>query len=297
MAFRSLRASLGHYLPGTFMDGGYPGGDEVELSSNVYVIPDSGECAIIDTGAGPGVLRSLVRHLSQHRLRPRWVLLTHDHYDHVSNGPQLRDRYGAALLIHRDDRCRLEHRPDGETNGGGRAPAFNVDGTVGEGDVLDLGTLKLTILHTPGHSPGSICVHVPSHGALFAGDLPLWMGPGRRHPLGDFRLWQRSMERIRGLGLDMIGWGHSLPTVGPRACERFLSGTLERAEGLEVDVVRHLERGAGTIPRLLDCIINGGDGLHRRLLQGSLDAILHALRDEGRVQSVGGEDGVTWRLS
>lgn len=293
MALKSLHGGLGHYLPGNFPDGG----DEAGLSSNVYVVADGGEYGIIDTGAGSRILGSLVKHLDRHRLSPRWVLLTHDHHDHVSNGPRLRDRYAVSLLIHRADRRLLEHPPDGEMKGWGQIPALRVDGTVEDGDVLDLGTLELTVLHTPGHSPGSTCVYVPSHGALFAGDLPLWMGPGRRHPLGDYRLWQRSMERIRALDLDTVCWGHSLPTVGARACERFLGGTLARAEALEAEVFLHLERGERTIPDLLDCIMNAGGGLHRRLVEGSLHAILHALRDEGHVHCIPGEDGAIWRPS
>lgn len=296
MALRSLHGGLGHYLPGTFLDGRLVGRDDTRLSSNVYVITNNGECAIVDTGVGRDALRGLTRHLTAHRLTPRWVLLTHDHHDHVSNGPRLQGRYRVPLLIHPADRELLQRSP-GEESDEVQPPAISVDGTVEDGDVLDLGGMDLMVLHTPGHSPGSISVYVPSRAALFAGDLPLWIGPGRRHPLGDYRAWRRSMGRIRDLDLELVGWGHSLPTVGPRACYRFLDGTLERAAELEDRLVQHLRCGAMTIPDLVCSVMNGGSDIYRRLMGASLHAILHALRDEGCVQAVRGEDSVLWRLS
>ena len=302
---RELPGDLGYFIPGTRISAS--GDMDVRLSSAVYVLVSDGESCLVDAGNGAASFERLSRCLAHSALSPDRVIVTHHHYDHVSNGSLLKAEHGAFLLMHgasqrliervpgpchnnlkgwKDGAANLQTRtcdpgcPDASTRG--RATA---DGTLVDGDVVTVGNLDLQILHTPGHTPGSISVFIPTHGALFAGDLPMWMGPGQPHPLGNYAKWVGSMRRILELDVKMIGWGHAVPTVGRKSSRRFLENTLNRVENLKSHVLRCLDSGPATIGEIADGLEPGAT--HRELLENSLHSILWALAMEGTATSTG----------
>jgi hydroxyacylglutathione hydrolase len=100
---------------------------------------------------------------------PRYILLTHDHVDHIGALTELREALEVPLVAHHADSVRLSPAPE--------MP-------VSDGYKFKLGNLEFRVLHTPGHTPGSICFHTGKH--LFSGDTLFPGGPGKTWSPGDF---------------------------------------------------------------------------------------------------------------
>ncbi|MEI8080696.1 MAG: MBL fold metallo-hydrolase [Actinomycetes bacterium] len=121
------------------------------------------------------------------------VVLTHGHFDHLGAVSELLARTGAPLLVHHDD-ARSISTPSGT---GGEAFGFDVtapppDRLLSDGDRVEAGALQLTVLHTPGHTPGGICLFAADDGSgtpqLFSGDTLFAGSVGRTDfPGGDGR--------------------------------------------------------------------------------------------------------------
>ena len=100
------------------------------------------------------------------------VVCTHGHNDHVTVAPELGDALDAPVLLHPADDVlwRMTH-PDKDFR------------AVGDGETLSVAGTELRALHTPGHSPGSVCWHAPELNAVFSGDTLFEGGPGRDGPV------------------------------------------------------------------------------------------------------------------
>jgi glyoxylase-like metal-dependent hydrolase (beta-lactamase superfamily II) len=101
---------------------------------------------------------------------PRYILLTHDHYDHTGTLVSLRSRLKVPLAAHASDSTALKTPPEI---------------SLKDGDTLTLGNLKVTALHTPGHTPGSLCFKIGKY--LIAGDTIFPGGPGNTPSPDDFK--------------------------------------------------------------------------------------------------------------
>ncbi len=332
MAIRKLPNDLGFYLPGTLPGAGRSSeveGEDVtsEMRSTIYVLVDGRRCGIIDTGMGIEAFRKVTQALHRLRVFPEWVLLTHDHYDHVANAGWFKDEMGVPVYCHEGDRALIEqplrvfdedYMMDrygttlrdsfGEMNRSERVYSdhvdralrdrfypVRVDETLQDGDILEVGSVEVEILHTPGHSPGSVSAYLPRFGAILAGDTPLWFGPGRCSPLGDFRSWVKSMERLLILDTEFIGWGHSAPTEGRSRCRRFLNNTLRRALEVESAVLEEITYEPQSVAELAEMIY--GDNVRvldeqREIAEDSIHSLLGSLRREGAAEPVGPEDGI-----
>jgi glyoxylase-like metal-dependent hydrolase (beta-lactamase superfamily II) len=102
--------------------------------------------------------------------KPKYILLTHDHYDHTGVIVSLRSRLKVPLATHVESSYQLQKPPEVVLN---------------DGDVLNLGKLKIGVLYTPGHTPGGLCFRVRNY--LFAGDTIFPGGPGHTDTPDDFR--------------------------------------------------------------------------------------------------------------
>ncbi|NMA65757.1 MAG: MBL fold metallo-hydrolase [Clostridiaceae bacterium] len=147
------------------------------FDSHSYLIYDNGECAIIDCGVNP---ENILNFVKSNSLKVRYIILTHGHIDHIFYVAQLKENTGGRLCIHEDE---LELYSDSSKNG---TNLFGIDtGTkmpepeqlLKHGDKLSLGNSTITIIHTPGHSPGSISVLCENH--LFSGDTLFALSVGR----------------------------------------------------------------------------------------------------------------------
>lgn len=138
-------------------------GETHEVDNNVWVIGDDAECVVIDAPHDVDAILSIVGDR-----QVKAILCTHAHDDHVRVAPALRDRVKAPILLHPDDRPLWELTHSDEL--------WDVD--LADGQVLTVAGTELRILHTPGHAPGAVCVHVPELGVVFTGDTLFSGGPG-----------------------------------------------------------------------------------------------------------------------
>lgn len=166
------------------------------LDNNVYVLRcrASGSSVLIDAATEDALLVRMCGDLGVTR-----VLTTHGHPDHIGAVPAVRAA-GYPVYIHADDADRL---PDH-------------DGPVDDGEAIDVGELRLTGIHTPGHTAGSICFRLDGAPVLFSGDTLFPGGPGATsYPGGDFPTIIDSIrDRLFTLEADVIVMpGHGADTT------------------------------------------------------------------------------------
>jgi hydroxyacylglutathione hydrolase len=142
--------------------------------------------------------------------RPRYILLTHDHFDHTGAIASLRSRLKVPLAAHPLDSTRLKKPPEI---------------LLKDGDSLKLGNLNIKVLHTPGHTPGSLCFKVGRY--LFAGDTIFPGGPGHTDTPEDFQQILKSItEKIFSLPDDTVIFpGHGESTTVKKAKEEYTAFT------------------------------------------------------------------------
>lgn len=144
---------------GTFsLDGG-----SWEVENNVWVLGDDTECVVIDA---PHALAPILDVIAERQVLA--VVCTHAHDDHVTVAPQLAEATGARVLLHPAEAplWQLAH------------PGRPMPDPLADGDVITVAGTSLRVLHTPGHSPGAVCLQAVGLGAVFSGDTLFRGGPG-----------------------------------------------------------------------------------------------------------------------
>jgi hydroxyacylglutathione hydrolase len=136
-----------------------------ETNAYIVICRRTGESLVIDAPARASEIIA-----SLHGTQPRYILLSHDHYDHTGVIVSLRARLKVPLATHEASSNQLK-----------TPPAIYLK----DGDSLILGKLKVDVLHTPGHTPGSLCFKIARY--LFAGDTIFPGGPGHTETPDDFR--------------------------------------------------------------------------------------------------------------
>ena len=176
------------------------------LGSNTYVYWDrvSGEGCVIDLGNPPKRIEELCK---RENIRIKYLVLTHAHFDHAEYLSEYRKVFSDALLVaHRSEVCVMT---DAEANVsmlvGGYSNYGTPDIEVEEGDKISLSGSELTIISTPGHTPGSICLYNERDKLLFTGDTLFEAGWGRcDFKLGSEDALRRSLSRLRTLPRDVV---------------------------------------------------------------------------------------------
>jgi glyoxylase-like metal-dependent hydrolase (beta-lactamase superfamily II) len=182
------------------------------LETNCYIVycRETLECALIDPGAEAERIFSAVTAL---KLRPTLLLNTHGHIDHTGANRDITERYGVPFRIHAGDLELLQSTDYVELSlmlGARQSPA--PDSFLNEGDEVAVGRQSLRVIHTPGHTPGSVSLY--GNGLLFSGDTLFCGGFGRTDlPGGSWKDLKRSIEEhIMVLPEETV----VLPGHGPR---------------------------------------------------------------------------------
>jgi len=161
------------------------------LACNCSVVGDdeTKEAIVIDPG---DEIERVQRILNRHDLKVKYIVATHAHIDHVGGLKKLHELTGAPVLMHEDDLPLYQNLDAQAAWLGVEAPGrVEVDQFLKEGDKLSWGSLAVEVLHTPGHSPGSLSLHLPGENArIFAGDT-LFQGS-----VGRWDLWGGSEHKL-----------------------------------------------------------------------------------------------------
>jgi glyoxylase-like metal-dependent hydrolase (beta-lactamase superfamily II) len=145
------------------------------LDVNCYIVgcEKTGKAAVIDPGGHADAIRE---RLKKHGLELAVVINTHGHFDHIGGNADLLADSGAELMIHPADRFLLDNVSDhARAFGLTAAPSPAPSRELNDGDVISVGELTLKVIHTPGHSPGGICLLVGDYlivgDSVFAGSI------------------------------------------------------------------------------------------------------------------------------
>lgn len=187
----------------------------VNLANCYLIIDKSGESAVLDPG---GCSTDILRALDSDRVESvKYILLTHGHYDHILGATELRRRTGALIGIHPDDaRCTSDDAYSlADRLGEDMQEPFEADFFLEEGGTVRIGSTELRVMHTPGHSPGSVCLLCKRERVIFSGDTLFCLTIGRTDLLGgDMGEMEASLGRLMSLEGDWrICPGHNRETT------------------------------------------------------------------------------------
>ena len=165
--------------------------------ANCYIIGDEDRREGVVIDPGDEVLR-ITQEIASLGLNIQYILLTHGHFDHVDGADELRSITRAPILIHSLDANGLRFQPDG---------------FLSEAQEIFVGSYNIHVIHTPGHTPGSVCFHAP--GAVFTGDTIFAGSVGRTFSSRDhYMLVQGVIRKIFPLGDNIRLYpGHGPPTT------------------------------------------------------------------------------------
>jgi glyoxylase-like metal-dependent hydrolase (beta-lactamase superfamily II) len=212
---------------------------------------------VIDTGLGVVSLRQELAALTD---RPMVAVATHGHFDHIGGLYEFDERVGHAgdlpagraltssplVAAGYSDELQeifiaagypiadplLHALPVAEFDPAAfRQQPMTLTRLVGEGDVIDLGERSFTVMHLPGHSPGSIALWDPDEGILFSGDTVYDGGLLDALPGSDIERYVQSMRRLRSLPVAVVHGGHE-PSFGRARLLELIDGYLGAAEGV-----------------------------------------------------------------
>lgn len=204
------------------------------MGTNCYLIScqDTRKALLIDPGAGA---RGILEWIKQKDVEVIGILLTHGHYDHIGALEEVREALDVNLYIHQNDAEMIQDPQKNLSVYSGRKIAINkaADVLLKEDDIIQIGNLTYTVIHTPGHTPGCICLIGPD--GLISGDTLFYRSVGRTDfPGGSM---QSILESINGklMKLDdkiKVFPGHeSMTTIGEeRQYNPYITGDYEYDE-------------------------------------------------------------------
>jgi glyoxylase-like metal-dependent hydrolase (beta-lactamase superfamily II) len=187
---------------------------------------DAPRRALIDTGGAEhphGAIREGLRALGRDLADVATIVNTHGHWDHTADNTALVRATGAPLCAHSWDATRLANPTLAtEDEPALPVPPSKADRGLQDGSALSLGELEFQVIHTPGHTPGSICLYERTAGVIFTGDTLYRTGVGRTNfPGGDPNALNKSLRRLAELPDNTRVYpGHGLSTTIGR--ERWL---------------------------------------------------------------------------
>ena len=181
------------------------------LEENCYLIGVAPRCAVVDPGAESERIAAAIE---RRALVPERILLTHGHVDHIAHCAHVAERYGVGVWVHRADLPYLERSQWPELEAFLQArPCPAPAGWLEEGVEVEVAGLSLRVLHTPGHTPGGVCLIDQASRQILVGDTIFQRGVGRTDlPGGDGPTLARS---IRDKLFALEGDWRLLPGHGP----------------------------------------------------------------------------------
>jgi hydroxyacylglutathione hydrolase len=190
-----------------------------ELGVNSFIIYDqTKECVVIDPGCNAEEeQQQLAGFITEHNLKPLYIINTHGHFDHIFGNAWAKKTFTCPLVMHLDDMPLIQHA-DKYAGIFGFTMALPPipDAFLHDGEIINFGSSVLSVIHVPGHSPGSICLYAKEGGFLIGGDVLFSNSIGRTDlPGGNFQLLIRGIrEKLLVLPENTVVWpGHGPKTT------------------------------------------------------------------------------------
>lgn len=316
-------------LQGDQLDGGIQSGVYLIRSPQGNLLFDTGNWTLPEYGRGMG---EFLIDLLDRETRPlRFIFLSHFHFDHIGNASTLRQRYGAQVICHPLDRPLIEsplfalepanlrrfgiepqdHLTDFNLSAGERIAhshreiiekywdrPVQVDREVVHGDVIELGPLRLQVIHLPGHTPGHIGLWNPTTRTLYSSDLMVFPAPISPFPFGNARDNAASIQRCLDLEPEYLFEGHGLSAYTAASSQRRLLHMQMQQTDTENRILVVLRRAPApmTIDELVpevmpikfeyDYPVWTGERYRRSFCEASIQTHLLWLIERGEVQRV-----------
>ena len=209
-----------------YLVGGAGFGYSAPGGCNVYLVDGGGALALIDTGGGLGAgdILGNVRRMGLDPAKITVAFNTHCHFDHIGGNSDIKKATGCRILAHEADRNSMEALDELSlyTMADERGISFEavpVDETVRDGEIVQVGSASLKVVHTPGHTPGCfslVLIEKDGKTSVFCGDiagangrLGYINGPGF-----DLSEWKKSIKTLIGLKPDRLYPGHNTFLLG-----------------------------------------------------------------------------------
>ena len=160
-----------------------------QMQNFSYIIGDenSKEAAVVDPG---WEVDKILQTAKEHDLNINKILLTHNHYDHINGVKQLFDATDATIFVHKEDESEIEKL------------GIKKIKIIRDNEIIEIGKIKVKVLHTPGHSPGSVCYLFDNK--LITGDMLFVEAIGRVDlPGGDIEKMFNSLQKLKELNDDI----------------------------------------------------------------------------------------------
>ena len=155
------------------------------LLTNCYLLVSNGEAAVIDPGGGT---KNILKEIEESKLKLKFIILTHGHWDHTLSALKIKVKTDAKILLHEAEREFIK---------------FKTDKLLKDGDEIKIGNIVLKVIHTPGHTKGSICLL--GENEIFTGDTIFKDGYGRTDLKGgseeDLKNSLKKLEKISKPGM------------------------------------------------------------------------------------------------
>jgi hydroxyacylglutathione hydrolase len=138
------------------------------LDNNVYLAYDKSEGVVIDIALGAD---AIVEFVKKHNINILYLINTHAHIDHTAHNYKLKELLGIKIALHKNDHALLKEFFN--SNYPFIHEEFKYvepDVFLEDGQIIKFGNVEMKVIHTPGHTPGSICLYVENEGILFSGD-------------------------------------------------------------------------------------------------------------------------------
>lgn len=139
-----------------------------DTNTLLIVCEETKKAAVVDPSVG--AYKKILAYAKKNDLTIESIYLTHSHWDHIGNVAQIKEETNAKVYVHKLD------APNLQNPGKDGLPVFErikkvvPDKYFEEGDKLKVGTIELQVIHTPGHTPGSVCLYIPKEKVLISGD-------------------------------------------------------------------------------------------------------------------------------